>query len=373
MSDLEVSEITTAILDIPIRRPHRFATLSINAQSTVLVRIGTGSGLAGIGEGVVPGGPWWGGESVETIKELIDRYLAPVITGQDPRQVRPLAARMQRALSGAPFARAAVEMALWDLAGKAAGVPLYQLLGGAFRDRLPVTWALGAEPAAAVIAEAGDLLDRGLHRSFKLKMGAEDPPADVERVAAIARSLSGRADLSVDLNGSWDEATAARWLPRLAAAGIGVAEQPVPGWNTAALARLARRGDIPLMADESLRTVHDAAALAAAHAADIFAVKLAKSGGIASVHEIGAVAAAHGVPCYGGTTIETSLGTAASAHTFASMGALTAGCELFGPLLLADDIAATPVRYASGHLCLPEGPGLGITLDEDKVAKYARG
>jgi muconate cycloisomerase len=373
MTDLIITSVDATILDIPLRRPHRFSILTIDRQSVVLVRVFTRAGPVGIGEGVVPGGPWWGGESVEGIKELIDRHLAPLLTGQDASRVRYLSALMDRMISGAPFAKAAVEMALWDISGKAAGLPVYRLLGGLHRDRLPVTWALGADSADTVVAEARDKLDRHLHRSFKLKMGAGEPPDDVSRVTEIAARLTGAASLAVDLNGTWDEPTAKRWLPELTAAGITLAEQPVPGWNTAALGRLTEKLTISVMADESLRTVHDGAQLAAAHAADIFAVKLAKSGGICNVQTIGAIAAAYGIPCYGGTTIETSIGTAAAAHAFCSMPALTAGTELFGPMLLTDDIVKRPVRYSEGHLYLPQGPGLGVELDEDRVAKYARG
>jgi muconate cycloisomerase len=107
-------------------------------------------------------------------------------------------------------------------------------------------------------------------------------------------------------------------------------------------------------------------------AADVFAVKLAKSGGIANTLAIGAVADAFGVPCYGGTTIESSIGTAAALHAFCAMPALTAGTELFGPLLLADDLVTDPVAYKAGFLELPSGPGLGVEIDEEKVARYAR-
>lgn len=369
---LLVSGIETTLLDLPLVRPHRFSVLSIETQAVLLVRVRTAGGITGIGEGGVPGGPWWGGESIEGMRALVDGYLVPLLLGQDALRVDYLAHRMDRLAAGAPFAKAAVEMALWDVCGKALGAPLHQLLGGAHRTELPVTWALGAEPAETVIEEARAKLDAGAHQRFKLKMGALPPAEDVARVARVAAALPETARLSVDLNGSWDELTARRFLPGLDAAGIDLVEQPLPAWNLAAAARLRERHRVALMADESLRTTQDAAAVAAAHAADVFAVKLAKSGGIGAVRQIAAVAEANGIACYGGTTIETSVGTAAAAHAFCAVAALTAGCELFGPLLLADDITARPVSYVSGSLLLPEGPGLGITLDEDKVAKYAR-
>ncbi|AII05696.1 chloromuconate cycloisomerase [Rhodococcus opacus] len=372
MNDMIISTIDTTILDVPIRRPHKFSILTIDSQSLLLVRVTTTDGVVGIGEGVVPGGPWWGGESIEGMKALIDRYLTPLLVGQDLSRVSYLGRKLDRMIDGAEFAKAAVEMALWDACGKGYGLPVHQLLGGAHRDRLPVTWALGAEPADVVIEEAQHKLDAGEHRSFKLKMGAGRPADDVARVTAVADALAGQADLAVDLNGSWDVLTAERYLPELAAAGIGLIEQPVPRWDVRAMARLADLLTIPVMADESLRTPHDAVQLCTTGAADILAVKLAKGGGISNVLAVGAVADAFGIPCYGGTTIESSIGTAASLHAFCAMPSLTAGTELFGTLLLSDDIVVDPVVFKDGFLHLPTGPGLGIEIDEDQITRYAR-
>lgn len=263
-------------------------------------------------------------------------------------------------------------MAVWDAAARELGVPAHQLLGGLHRDRLPVTWALGTDGVDVVVAEARRLLGERRHASFKLKMGATAPEADVARVAAIAEALAGAAPLAVDLNGAWDEYTARRRLPELAAAGIHLVEQPLPATATDALARLRERTDAAIMADESLWTPADALHLAGAHAADVLALKIGKSGGLSAVRRIAAIAEAAGTSCYGGTTIETSLGTAAAAHLFCATAALRHGTELFGPLLLSDDIVTEPVRYEAGDLLLPDGPGFGVTVDEDRVAKYAR-
>src|SRR5262249_45931191 len=139
---------------------------------------------------------------------------------------------------------------------------------------------------------------------------------DVARVAAIAGALGGAAPLAVDLNGAWDEHTARRHLPALADAGIHLVEQPLPAADISGLARLRERSPVAIMADESLRTPADALRLAAAHAADMLAIKIGKSGGLSAVRRIADVAEAAGLGCYGGTAIETSLGTAASAHLF---------------------------------------------------------
>jgi muconate cycloisomerase len=191
-------------------------------------------------------------------------------------------------------------------------------------------------------------------------------------VTRIAAELADRASVRVDLNGSWDEVTARRLLPALQDAGIDMVEQPVAAWNLPALADLTGRLTIPIMADESLRSPHDAANLVRHRAADVFAVKLAKLGGVSAVRDTVAVAQTAGVPCHGGTTLESSIGTAAAAHVYCATAGVTAGSELFGPLLLADDLVTDPVRYESGQVSPPSGPGLGVTLDEEKVARYTR-
>ena len=369
---LIIESVATTLLDVPLTRPHRVAAGTITAQAVLLVRVRTASGIEGIGEAVVPGGPWWGGESIEGVRALIDGYLAPLLIGQDAARSGQLMGRLNRAVPNARWAKAALEMALWDARGKALGVPVYELLGGLFRESIPVTWALGADPAPQVIDEIERKLADGGHASFKLKMGGCDAAEDLVRVTEIASVLAGRTSLRVDLNGSWDELTARRYLPRLEDAGIELVEQPVAAWNVEAMARLADLLTIPLMADESLITAQDAARLVREHACDVFAVKIAKCGGLAEVQRIGAIAETAGLACHGGTTIETSIGTAAALHVFCASPAFTAGCELFGPLLLAEDVVTDPLASRSGALRPPAGPGLGITLDEDKIAALVR-
>jgi muconate cycloisomerase len=372
MDPLLIESVHTTLIDIPLRRPHRFAVGSIDHQSAVIVRLRTAGGIEGIGEGVVPGGPWWGGDCIEGIKTLIDSYLAPLLIGRDAGRVEQVVRLLDDTITGAQFAKAAVEMAMWDARGKALSVPIYELFGGLCRDSVPVTWALGAEPAGVVIEEIQEKLDAGAHSSFKLKMGAGDPGEDVSRIRTVANAMAATTSLRVDLNGAWDELTATRWLPVLQDAGIEVFEQPVPGWNVDALARLAALLTAPVMADESLRTPQDAVRLAGERAADVFAVKVAKSGGLSAVHRITTIAETAAIPCHGGTTIESSVGAAACAQLFCAAPGLTAGSELFGPLLLADDIVEEPVDYIRGHLWPPAAPGLGVCLDEAKIAKFTR-
>jgi muconate cycloisomerase len=367
-----VETVRTTLVDLPLRRPHQFRDSTMDVQAVLLVRVATGDGVVGVGEGVVPGGPWWGGESVETMQVVVDRYLAPLVVGADLARLPALRERMDRLVAANPFAKCALETAMWDAWARTLGLPLHALLGGRCHDSLPVTWAIGAADPDAVVSEAMEKVESGGHASIKLKMGALEPAADTARVEKIAASLAQVTSVRVDLNGAWDELTATRLLPRLEEAGIDLVEQPTSAWDVDALARLCALLRIPVMADESLRTDHDALTLAARRAADVFSLKIGKSGGYLATRRIAAVAQAAGIACHGGTGIESSLGTLAGAHLLATLPAVTYGSELFGPLLMTDGLLAEPLDYRDGALHLPDGPGLGIDLDEDRVARYAR-
>jgi muconate cycloisomerase len=365
-----LKSIITTIVDLPTRRPHGFANATMARQSLVIVEVRSGDGLVGIGEGVTPGGPWWGGESVEGIKLMIDTYLAPAVLRLDNPYPGPAMQAMDRHVAGNSFAKAAVEMALWDLLGKRAGLSVAELLGGPEHATIAITWALSAEDAPKVADEACAKLAEG-YRGFKFKMGAIDADQDVARVGAILEKVPEDIFAVADPNGVWDEHTARLSLPVLAASGIDVAEQPVPGWNIGALARLRGCAPIRVLADESAQTVQDTIALGRLMAADSVSLKVPKCGGIGRAAAMAKIALASGIDLYGGTTLESSIGTAASAQLFATWPRVIA-CELIGPQLLEDDIVVEPIRYHDGQLEVPVGPGLGVALDREKVQFYAR-
>lgn len=373
MHDLVIERVQTRILDVPLVRPHRFARTGMAAQPVLLVTVTTSGGTSGTGEGVVPGGPWWGGESVETMQLIVERYLTPLLIGCRVDDIAGLQRAMDDVVANNLYAKAAVEVALHDAWARCLGVPVHTLLGGLARTSIPVTWALGTESAAEVVDEAQAKLDAGLHRTFKLKMGAQEPIDDVARVVEVTEKLRGAAGVRVDLNARWDLQTSLRWLPRLAETGVELIEQPVPGPEVEWLAEINAALPVPVMADESLRTPGDALRLARTRAADVFALKTTKSGGLRATRAIAAIAAAAGIPCYAGTSIETGLGTAASLQLACACPEVTFGSELFGPLLMSEELLTTPLRYLDGELHLPDGPGLGVELNPDAVRAFTRG
>lgn len=369
---MKIRSIETILVDVPTTRVHKLSFGEIRAQNYVIVRVHDEDGAIGLGEASTIGGPAWAEESTETIKTIIDSYLAPQLLGLDPGHLQDIALRMERCVKGNRFAKAAVEMALLDLSARRLGVPAHRLLGGKVHDHLELAWTLASGDTGIDIEEGEDKLARHLHRIFKLKIGYAEPEADVAHVARIARHFAGRARIQVDVNQAWDELTATRCVAQLQDAGVALIEQPLPRQQLDAMARLARRFDVPIMADESLATPADALELVRREAADIFALKLTKAGGPLATVRSAAIADAAGLPCYGGCMLETSVGTAAYLHTFATLPGIRWGCELFGPLLLKDDLVTTPLQYRDFAIHLHEGDGFGVELDPDKLAFYRR-
>ncbi|HLY88363.1 MAG TPA: muconate/chloromuconate family cycloisomerase, partial [Acetobacteraceae bacterium] len=267
----------------------------------------------------------------------------------------------------------AVETALLDASGKRLGVPVSELIGGGrVRDRLPVAWTLASGNTTRDIEEAEAMIEARRHSIFKLKIGKRSVAEDVAHVGAIKRGLGTRGSVRVDVNQGWDEAQADLGMAMLADVGCDLVEQPVARDALPAMTRLSARHAIPLMADEALHGPRDAFAIAAVAGARVFAVKIAQSGGLHPAHDVACIAAAAGIGLYGGTMLEAGIGTAASAHLFATFPRLAWGTELFGPLLLTEEILAEPLDYADFSLGVPTGPGLGIALDEDKIAHFRR-
>lgn len=369
---IAIERVEAIIVDVPTIRPHVLAMATMQVQAMVIVRLLCADGVVGVGEGTTIGGLSYGDESPEGIKLAIDTYFAPLLLSCDANRPAAAMASIGASIVGNHFAKCAVETALFDAAGKRAGLPLSELLGGRIRDHIPVLWTLASGDTMKDIVEAEDMLDRRRHNAFKLKIGKRTLSEDIAHVAAIKRAVGDRASIRVDVNQAWDEPTATRGLAMLADAGVDLCEQPVARSNHAAMARLSAASFIPVMADEALRGPHDAFAFAAGAAANVFAVKIAQSGGPRGAKAVGAIADAAGVALYGGTMLEGPVGTIASAHLFATFPSLAFGTELFGPLLLTEDILTEPLEYRDFGLIIPAALGLGITLNEDAIDRLRR-
>ncbi len=367
-----ISSVEAILVDLPTIRAHQLAMATMQQQTLVIVRLRCSDGVEGIGEATTIGGLSYGDESPEGIKLAIDTYLAPALVGQDATNVHGAMARLNKVARGNRFAKSGLESAMLDAQGKRLNVPLATLLGGAVRDTLPVLWTLASGDTARDIEEAERFLEERRHNTFKLKIGRRSVRDDVAHVSAIKRALGDRARVTVDVNQAWNEAEAATGIAMLEAAGIDLIEQPTPREHRGALARLAARFVVPIMADEAVTGPEDAMELARLGAADVFALKIAKSGGIFGMLRTAAVGDAAGIALYGGTMLEGAVGTIAAAHGFCTLPQLAWGTELFGPLLVKDDIVVDRPVFKDFALHLPQGPGLGLVIDEDKLRHYRR-
>ena len=367
-----IEDVETVIVDLPTVRPHQLSMTTMKGQTLMIVRIRMSDGIVGIGEGTTIGGLAYGPESPEGMKVAIDTYITPILLQSDPNRIGPTMGAINKAAQGNNFAKCAVETALVDALGKRNRLTASELLGGRFHDRLPVAWTLASGDTGSDIDEAEEMLAKRRHNIFKLKIGRGDPQENIAHVAAIKRALGDRASVRVDVNQAWSEAVASRCLPLLRDAGVELVEQPVALRNISGLARLARETSVAIMADEALSGPETAFQLAQLAAADVFALKIAQSGGLFATARVAAIAEAAGIGLYGGTMLEGGVGTAASAHLFSTFPRLEWGTELFGPLLLTEEILEEPLQYGEFSLKVPTGPGLGISIDEDRLSRFRR-
>ncbi|OJI05462.1 muconate/chloromuconate family cycloisomerase [Polynucleobacter sp. MWH-Adler-W8] len=362
-----IKSVETLIVDVPTIRPHRLSVATMNAQALVLVRILCNDGIEGWGEATTIGGLNYGEESPESIKINIDTYFAPLIIGMKADQVAKVMHKLRTTIQGNRFAKCAIETALLDAQGKRLGIPVSELLGGRVRDQLPVAWTLASGSTDKDIAEAEKMIALRRHNIFKLKIGLRSVQADVEHVLAIKKALGPDISVRVDINQAWSELNAVKGIAALQAGGIDLIEQPVKAIHKASMARLTNQFDVAIMADEALHGPSDALELANKYAADVFAVKINQSGGLFPALQVATIAELSGISLYGGTMLEGAVGTAASAHVFSTFNDLAFGTELFGPLLLTEEILVEPLVYKDFSLQVPTGPGLGIQLDMEKI------
>ena len=367
-----IERIETILVDLPIIRPHQLSMTTMRGQTLLIVRIHTTDDIVGLGEGTTSGGLAYGAESPEGMKLVIDTYVAPVLAQSDPDRVGPTMALIGKAVRDNHFAKCAVETALLDSFAKRRGLPLSDLFGGRFHDRLPIAWTLASGDTGRDITEAEEMLGRRRHNIFKLKIGRGEPRQNIAHVAAIKQAVGDRASVRVDVNQAWSESTAAWAIDALEDAGCDLVEQPIARSNRMGMARLAAGARIAIMADEALHGPETAFDFAAHAAADVFAVKIAPSGGLFAAAQVAVIAQAAGIGLYGGTMLEGAVATVASAQLFATFPHLEWGTELFGPLLLSEEILAAPLDYSEFGLAVPTGPGLGIEIDEARLARFRR-
>lgn len=365
---MRIDRVDVTLTKIPTRRPHAMNIGTTTHQELVLVRVRTDDGLEGVGEVPHMVGHSLKGESPGTVMVMLREKLIPRVLGLDPREIEAI----QRAMDTVPWnlrAKSGINLACYDILGKALGVPVYRLLGGKVRDRVPLSWSIPITEFEAGVREAEEMVARGW-RIIKVKTGRPNPHDDVEMVRRIREALGDGVSVRADANQAYDVKTAIRVTNAMARYDLTFMEQPVAWWDLDGLAEVSAAVTVPIMADESCTTPLDAIAIVKRRAAQILSIYISSPGGLLVSKKIATVAEAAGLAAYVGGALESPIGTAAALHFAASTPVITYGCEQGGQFLLSDDLAAEPIAFRDGALMVPDAPGLGVTLDWDKVAHY---
>jgi muconate cycloisomerase len=381
-SPIESFELTHCAL--PQRREHRWAGLTESIGRYIYVRLIDREGRVGWGEG--PALKDWGGdfgryfgESPATVHLTVERYLGPAIIGCTPGQIAELHDRMDRAIKGYPYAKAAVELAAYDLAGRQCGLAVHRLLGGASRKRIPVTHSLGLISFEEAEREAAQAAAEGI-RTIKIKVGV-DAERDVEIVKRIRDTVGPKIALCIDANqGYVTPGEAIRVYRRIEACDIEYFEQPVEGISR--LAQVARAIDVPVMADESAWNAHDVLQIVEERAAQIISIYTTKPGGLYPAMEMAAVARSAGLICNVNGSAETGIGNLANIQFAAAAPPVVLSCVVpvstpaeaqkgqIAGIYYNDDLIKEPMKLIDGAIELPDGVGMGIPVDEKKVQRY---
>lgn len=370
--EMVIENISSTIVDIPTTRIHKLSNTQIQHQSYVIVCVTLANGATGYGEAATLGGPRWAEESVESIKAVIDFYLAPVLSGECASQIEKCALKMHAAATRNYAAKSAIESALFDAVGKTLSLPASVLMGGSVRRSIPLTWALASGDADQEIDESKIKIARRQARHFKIKFGFMSPEDDIVRLRRIVDALPADTRIIVDVNQGWSEATAIKWLPALVELNVSLIEQPLPASQPEALARVARRIDVPILVDEGTFTLQEIARAGFSGAGSVLSLKLVKSGGLLEMKRAAAVASANGMQLYGGCLLESGIGAAAHLSAFSTLPRLEWGTEQFGPMILENDLVSPGISYENFEVKCPEGPGLGITVAENFLKDYSR-
>lgn len=359
---MRITGVRARAVNIPRRSVLTTSYGARNDAITVVVEVETDEGVTGIGQTAVDA-PFYG-ETAEGILANVRTHLAPAVVGESPLHIERLNGRLRAALPKHWSSHAGIELALWDLKGKALGVPVYQLLGGKVRDGVDLMGFVRRSDPARMAQDAVATLEETPFPVLKMKIGI-DPREDVVQYRAVAEAIGDRAVVQVDGNAGY---TISQAIPALAAmeriGGLGIIEQPVE--RTADLAEIARRVSVPVMADEAIYPPNDALEVVERRAASVALMKITKHGGILNVQKIAAIFESAGLIL--SVAIYYDIIAAAAAHIAAALPCVRWPSPATD---LADTILTEPLSPRGVLLPVPEGPGLGVALDPDKMGKYA--
>ena len=364
----KITKVEAIPVSIPMKAPLAMSS-TVGTESIgeyVILKVTTEDGITGAGES----SPFMPITSESQLSEvaIIENNLKPLLLGEDIFNVEKIWMKMESQVPRNTAAKASVDMALYDAIGKALGVPIYKLLGGKTRERVPLCAILPVGSAQEITDMALDFVGRGF-RALKLKIGV-DPRQDVRNVEAIRKVVGEEITLRLDANQAYTKDEALRVLKRFEPYDIEFIEQPLRYWDLDGMANLKLHLSIPIASDESLYTFHDAVRMIKNNAVDVVNIKLStRTGGFTPSKKVAAICEADGIPNWVGSSLEFGIGTVASLHFATAIGNVKYACELIGGWVV-EEVTTEKIVIKDGSAIIPEEPGLGVTLNEDVILKY---
>jgi o-succinylbenzoate synthase len=354
---------------IALKKPFKIAVGALTHSNHVLVRLADDEGRTGWGETTTFLEVY--GYDQRSLYHTLTDYLIPGVIGLNAGDLAGIHRRMDQLVPFNWMAKAAIDLAAHDLAAQAAEVPLHAMLGARRSDRVPLIGVVDVVMPEEAAQSAARQVSLGFH-TIKIKVGLE-AETDIRRVKAVREAVGSALRLRVDGNCGYDRDTAWAVFSRMEDYALEWIEQPLPAWDLEGMAELARRLKTPVAADESVYTIHDAQRCIAMRAADVINIKLPKCGGIFRCRQIVGLCHELDTPCFLGGCLETTPGMAAAMHFYAATPGVVSAAEILGHSFYEDDVVHRSIDVVDGAVELPRSPGLGVSIDEGKVARYRRG
>jgi len=363
---MKIAKVEAIPYSIPYRKPLRFASGQITDAEHVLVRVRTDDGV--VGQADAPPRPFTYGETQTSVRSVIVDTFGPAIEGVSVLEREVVHARLDRTVAN-PVAKAAVDMAIWDALGQTIGVSVTELLGG-FTDRMRVSHMVGFAPPAEMVAEAERMRDAYGITTFKVKVGRQPFTEDVAACRALREALGDDVELYIDGNRGWTPREAARALRQMADLDLTFAEELCPADDVLGRRWLVTQSTIPMFADESVARPGEVTRELLAGAATGISIKPSRTGFTTS-HRLVGLCEGLGADVVLGNQIDSQVGSLCAVAFGAAFGILArrAG-ELSNFLDMTDDLLAEPLVIADGELAVRQGPGLGLQIDDEKLAHY---
>lgn len=353
---MHITNIRTGLITIPLRTPFKTSLRTIDHITSVVVAVDTDTGVSGIGE-AHPTGPITG-ESLGSVRGAISEFILPRLKGKEIANLEDTLNTLDGAMVKNTSAKAAVEMAIFDLFGKKYNIPVYRLLGG-FRNQVETDLTISVNSPEEMAADSRIAVERGF-RILKLKVGL-NPELDIQRIKAVKEATGNDVVLRLDANQGWTAREAIKIMNEIEweIPGIELVEQPVDAHDIDGLKWVKENINTPVLADEAVFSALDAENIINRRAADYLNIKLMKTGGLRGALRICALAETHRVECFLGCMMESKISVTAAAHLACARSIITR-CDLDSPSLCASDPVRGGIEINGPWLKVTEAPGLGI-------------